>query len=523
MRPLVSLCLFALTAAASAGPRYDVVIRGGRVVDGIGTAPYFADIGVAKGRIAAVRRGLPAGKVEIDARGQVVCPGFIDVHTHSESIASMPEAENFIRMGVTSIVTGNCGGSAVDMGKFLRDVDRGKIAVNVAALVGHNSVRNAAMGGSFDRPPTAEELEKMKALVDRAMRDGAVGLSTGLIYLPGTFSKTEEIIELVKAITPYDGIYVSHMRNESTKMREALEEVFRIAREAGVRAHVSHIKRTGKPTWGTAPEHVSLIEKARADGLDITQDQYAYTASSTGIGANLIPSWAREGGREKYLQRIADPATKAKIIAEMKEELKADQRDDFTFAVIASYRTDTSLNGKTVVEAAKLKRGSDSVDDQIELILETEKNGGASGVFHEMREDDLLTFLKHPNTMVASDSGPRRKGVDVPHPRGYGNNARVLSRYVREMKLLPLEEAVRRMTALPATVFRLRDRGILKEGAWADMVILDPERVRDTATFNAPHQHPDGIRAVLVNGKVVYRDSALTSERPGKALKRIDN
>src|SRR5688572_6395921 len=383
MRFLLSIWLSIwIISGASAGPRYDVIIRGGRVVDGIGTAPYFADIGVNSGRIAAIRRGLPGGKVEIDARGQVVCPGFIDVHTHSESIANMPEAENFIRMGVTSIVTGNCGGSALDIGKFFRDIERARISVNVATLVGHNTVRNAAMGGSFDRAPTAEEREKMKSLVERAMRDGAVGLSTGLIYLPGTFAKSDEIVDLAKAIAPYDGIYVSHMRNEGMKMREALEEVFHIAREAGVRAHVSHIKRTGKPTWGTAPEHVALIDKARASGLDITQDQYAYTASSTGIGANLIPSWAREGGREKYLQRISDPATKARIVTEMKEELKADQREDFTFAVIASYRTDTSLNGKTVVEAAKLKRGSDSVDDQIELILETEKNGGASGVFH---------------------------------------------------------------------------------------------------------------------------------------------
>ncbi len=524
MRYLLSLSLCLLTVAdVSAAQRYDVVIRGGRVVDGIGTAPYFADIGVKKGRISAIRRGLPAGNVEIDARGQIVCPGFIDVHTHSESIASMPEAENLIRMGVTSIVTGNCGGSALDLRKFWRDLERGKTTVNVATLVGHNTVRNAAMKGSFDRPPTAVELAEMRALVNRAMRDGTIGLSTGLIYLPGTFARSEEIVELAKVIGPYDGIYVSHMRNEGMKMREALEETFRIAREADVRAHVSHIKRTGKPTWGTAPEHVSIIENARANGLDITQDQYAYTASSTGIGANLIPTWAREGGGEKYLQRIADPATKARIVAEMKEELRADQREDFNFAVIASYRTDTSLNGKTVVEAAKMKRGSDSVDDQIELILEIEKNGGAGGVFHEMREDDLQTFLKHPNTMVASDSGPRRKGVDVPHPRGYGNNARVLSRYVREMKLLPLEEAVRRMTSLPATVFRLHDRGILRDGAWADIVVLDPERIRDTATFSAPHQYPDGITAVLVNGKVTYRNNAMTGERAGKALKRIDN
>jgi N-acyl-D-amino-acid deacylase len=488
----------------------------------MGTAAYFADVGIRRGKIEAVRRGLPAGKAEVDAGGHLVTPGFIDVHTHSESLPTMPEAENFIRMGVTSIVTGNCGGSSTDVNDFYRSLERARAAVNVATLVGHNSVRRAAMGGDFNREPTLEELGKMKELVDRAMREGAVGLSTGLIYLPGTFAKPEEVIELAKAIAPYDGIYVSHMRNEGAKMKDALEEVFRVARGAGVRAHVSHIKRTGKPNWGTASEHVALIDRARSEGIDITQDQYAYTASSTGIGANLIPSWAREGGREKYIQRIADSATKARIVAEMKQELKDDQRQDYSWAVIASYRHDPSLNGKSVLEATRLRRGSDSVDEQIELILETERNGGAGGVFHEMREDDLLAFLRHPNTMIASDSGPRRKGPDFPHPRGYGNNARLLGRYARDMEVMRLEEAVRRMTSLPARVFRLRDRGIIREGAWADLVVLDPARIRDTATFEAPHQFPEGIRAVVVNGQVVLRDGNMTKARPGQPLRGMD-
>ena len=517
---IVFALLVAWLLLPAARPNYDLVIRNGRVVDGTGAPAFYADIGVNRGKIAEIRRGLASGKNEVDAAGQIVTPGYIDVHTHSESIGRMPEAENFIRMGVTTIVTGNCGGSAPDIAKFLRDVEKTGTTVNVATLVGHNTVRSRAMGGSFDRAPTSAELEKMRAAVDRAMKDGAVGLSTGLIYLPGTFSKTDEIVEAAKALAPYDGIYVSHMRNEGMKMREALEEVFRIAREAGVRAHVSHIKRTGKPSWGTAGEMIALLEKARREGVDVSQDQYAYTASSTGIGANLIPAWAREGGREKYLERIAEPASKARLVKEMREELALDQREDFAFAVITSFGSDPSLNGKNIVEAAKLKRGSASVEDQIELILEIEKTGGAGGVFHEMNEEDLRSFLRHPNTMVASDSGPRRLGNERPHPRGFGNNARVLARYVRETGLLRLEEAVRRMTSLPAGVFRLRDRGILKEGAWADLVALNPDQIQDTATFDDPNQYPSGITAVVVNGEVAFQKGALSGKRPGKALRR---
>jgi len=359
----------------------------------------------------------------------------------------------------------------------------------------------------------------MKALVEQGMKDGAVGLSTGLIYLPGTFAKTEEIIELAKVASAHDGIYVSHMRDEGPEIFNALNELFRIAREAAIRAHVSHIKLSGKASWGRARQVIEAIEKARADGLDITQDQYAYTASSTAL-SQLIPQTAREGGAEKFLERVKDPEQKAGMVREMKAKLRRGKRRDYAYAVIADYEKDPSLNGKNIVEAAKLKRGSDSLDDQIELILEIHRNGGATGVFFGIDEKDLRLFMQHPNTMFASDSGVRKFQEGVPHPRGYGNSARVLARYARDLKLLRLEEAVRRMTSLPAVTFRLKDRGQLREGDWADIVVFDPSKIQDVSTFTDPHHYATGFAAVLVNGVVVVRNDQHIGARPGMIVRR---
>ena len=499
---------------------YDVVIRHGRVVDGSGNPAFYGDVAVKGGRIAAIGRITGNAKTEIEANGLIVAPGFIDVHTHADDIADMPRAENFVRMGVTTLVLGNCGGSTLDVAGLFRAVERKDVAVNVATLVGHNDVRKKAMGGSFDRPPTAAELATMRKLVERAMKDGAVGLSTGLIYLPGVFAKTDEIVELAKVAAAYDGIYTSHMRHEDSRIYEALDEVFRISREAHIRAEVSHIKLSGPSCWGQADKVLAYIEKARAEGLDVTHDQYAYTASSTGI-SQLIPDSFFDGGQKKFLERLADPEQKAKMAAEMKRGLKTKGRDDFAYAVVASYKHDKSLNGLNIAEAAKAKRGSASVDDQVEMILEIQKNGGASGVFHGMSEEDLQMFMRHPNTMIAADSGLRKFGQDVPHPRGYGNNARVLGRYVRELKVIRLEDAIRKMTSLPADTFHLAGRGELRAGNWADIVLFDPGKVQDTAQFNDPHHYPLGIPYVLVNGVVVLKNGEHTGAKAGQALRHV--
>lgn len=510
--------LASLVSASLYAGSVDLVIRHGRIIDGTGNPAFFGDIAVAEGHVVAIGRVTDQGKLEIDATGQVVAPGFIDVHTHADDVADSPKAENFVRMGVTTIVAGNCGTSTLEVGKFFRTLDRAKLALNVATLVGHNSVRKQAMGGDFDRPPTAAELDKMRALVDQAMKDGAVGLSTGLIYHPGVFSKTDEIVELAKVVSRYDGIYTSHMRHEDTRIYQALDEVFRVAREAHLRAEVSHIKLAGQPAWGQAEQVLAYIEKARSEGLDITQDQYAYTASSTSL-SQLIPDHATEGGHAAFTARMADPEQKAKIIAEMKENIHSKKREDYAYAVIASYKHDASLNGLNVVEAAKAKSGSDSLDAQIALILDIQAHGGASAVFHGMNEDDLKIFMRHPNTMVACDSGIRILGEGVPHPRGYGNNARVLARYVRELKVLRLEDAIRKMSSLPASTFHFANRGLLRPGYWADIVVFDPEKVQDNASYKDPHHYATGFNYVVVNGVPVIDNGRHTGAKAGQGLR----
>lgn len=516
---LVAAGTLVFSAAFAAAESYDLIVRNGRVIDGAGNPAFFADVAVKDGKVAAIGRRLAgaAGR-EYDAGGLIVAPGFIDVHTHAENIRRLRDAENFLRQGVTTLVLGNCGGSVTDVAGLFEDLANDPSSANVATLIGHNSIRRQVIG-NVDREPTAAELAEMRALVDRAMRDGAAGFSTGLIYQPGSFSTTEEIVELAKAVTAYDGLYVSHMRSESLAIFEALDELFTIAREADIRAQVSHIKLSGNASWGQADEVLARIEAARAEGLDVTQDQYAYTAASTGL-RQLIPSHAREGGRERFIERMADPEFKRSVMMEMAANIERNRRGDYTYAAIASYRANPSLNGLRIPEAAKRVRGSDSLEDQIELILEIEANGGGSGVFHGINADDMLTFMRHPNTMFASDSAIREFQAGVPHPRGYGNSARILARYVRENDILRIEEAVRRMTLLPAAVFRLENRGVIRPGAWADIIVFDPDIVQDHATFTEPHQYATGFRFVFVNGVLTVENDTHTGARAGMPVRR---
>ncbi|MDO8540437.1 MAG: D-aminoacylase [Opitutaceae bacterium] len=511
--------VIALVPLAASGQEYDLVLRGGRLIDGTGAAAHAGDVAVRDGRIAAVGTFAGRGKTELMVEGRVVAPGFIDVHTHAEDVAELPAAENFIRMGVTTIVTGNCGGSKLDVAAFFAEIERTGVSLNVATLIGHNTVRGQVMGGSFRRPPTKEELAAMCGLVERAMKAGAVGLSTGLIYLPGTFSKTDEIVELAKVAAAHGGIYASHMRHENAQIVSALEEVAAVARGAHIRAEISHIKLGGGPVaWGRADEIIAWLERARASGLDLTQDQYVYTASQTGISSR-IPDEALEGGAQLFRQRIGDPARKARFVDDMKSTLKKNQQPDYGFAVISDFPPDRRLNGKSIPQAAKFVRGSDSIDDQIELILDLEARGGADAVFHGVDENDLQKFLVQPLTMIASDSGVRRFRHGVPHPRGYGNNARVLGHYVRELKLLSLEDAVRKMTSLPAQIFKLKNRGELRTGFVADLVIFDPETVGSAATFDDPHHYATGFSDVIVNGTPVIRAGEFMAARPGRPVR----
>ncbi|MGI8965324.1 MAG: N-acyl-D-amino-acid deacylase family protein [Limisphaerales bacterium] len=507
-----------LTAFSARTEMYDVILRHGKIADGTGQPIYSGDVAIKDRHIAAIGTVLGDAKKELDIKGFLVAPGFIDVHTHAEEIDELPLGENFGRMGVTTIVLGNCGGSVAHVGEFFSKLEQIKISPNVATLIGHGTVRGKIMGGSFMRPPTEDELSKMKMLVEQGMKEGAVGLSTGLIYLPGVYAKTEEIIELAKVASAYDGIYATHQRSESDEIFKSLEEIFRIAREAKIPAEISHIKLSGKSNWGQTAEVIAAIEKARATGLQITQDQYAYTASSTTL-SQLIPDAAKEGG--KFSERISDPDRKGKIIAEMKETLRKRGNKNYAYAVIASNKYDKSLNGLDVAKAAQKKFGSSSLDSQINLIFEIEKNGGATGVFHGMSETDLEHFMEHTNTMFASDSGVRKFNESVPHPRGYGNNARILARYVREKKILKLEEAIRKMTSLPAKTFQLQNRGELREGNWADLVVFDPTTVQDNATYNDPHHYATGFKYVFVNGVMVVENDEHTGAKPGMPLRHL--
>ncbi len=516
MKSIAFILALAAFAANQAPNQYDLLIKGGRVVDGTGNPAFFADIAVRNGNIVKIGRNLGVAKSTLDAKGMIVAPGFIDVHTHAENVTKLRDAENYIRMGVTTIVVGNCGGSVENVGAFIREVD-GKVAVNVATLIGHNTVRAKAMKGSFDRPPTPAELTQMKIAVDNAMRQGACGLSTGLIYLPGTFAKTDEIVALAKVANQYDGIYATHMRNESDEIFKALNEAFTIGREAKIRVQVSHLK-LGKAGWGNTEKVLETLKQARDQGLDVTQDQYVYTASSTNL-TQMIPSWAREGGKEKFRQRLKDPAVKQRMVDEMLKNLQLRSDKDYGYAVIARYSAKPSLQGLTVPEAASKEKGDDTLESQMEFLFDVEAGSGASGVFFGMNEEDIKTFMQLPGTMFAADGACREFGRDVPHPRSYGNNARVLGRYVREFKAITLEEAIRKMTSLPASSFRFQDRGLIKPRMAADIVVFDPATVNDRSTYDDPHHYAEGFKHVVVNGVPVIRDGKKTGKRPGRALR----
>ena len=512
------LLLSAATPFAQTAQQYDIVIINGRIVDGTGNPWFRGSIAIKDGKIARVGRFENADtKFVIDAKGQIVAPGFIDVHTHTEDIYTNPNAENFVRMGVTTLVTGNCGGSALDVGEFLGRIKTKPLAVNISTLIGHNTVRSKVLNLE-NRAPTAEEQAAMNALVEKAMKDGAVGLSTGLIYLPGTFAKTEEVVELARAAAKHGGVYASHIRDEGTEVVKAIEEAISIGEQANMPVEISHFKISSKALWGQSPMTLGLVKAARSRGLSVTIDQYAYTASSTSLDSR-IPSWAIAGGREEGKKRLADPQTREKVVKEMKEDLKKKKFKDYEYAYVASYRANPEFNGKNIKEIAKIARGKDSLDAQIEQFFEMYEKGGASMVYRVMGEEDVLNIMREPFTMIASDSGVRQFGSGVPHPRGYGNNARVLGKYVRELKLISLEDAIRKMTSLPAQTFGFRDRGQLREGFAADIVIFDDAKITDKATFESPHQYAEGFSSVIVNGKVVFNDGKMTGEMSGTALR----
>ncbi|RAJ97669.1 N-acyl-D-amino-acid deacylase [Larkinella arboricola] len=503
------------------GQSYDLVIKNGRVVDGTGNPWYYADIAIQNGKVARIGQ-IPAtdAKTVIDAKNQIIAPGFIDVHTHVEgSLQDRPGAENFLYDGVTTLVTGNCGSSATNLRLFYDSLRINGFSPNLASMIGHNTVRLKVMKMAF-REPTAKEQAEMEALVEQAMKDGAVGLSTGLIYTPGTYARTPEIVNLAKMASRYGGVYASHMRNEGQEVKKAIEEAIQIGREAQIPVEISHFKVASKPIWGSSAETVGMVEAARREGLDVTVDQYPYTASSTSL-SSIVPSWALADGDSATLARFRDPATRTKIRKEMLDGLKKNDRKNYDYAVVAYYPADTTFNGLSINKINQKLGRKNKAETEADLVLELMEKAAMKRiqmVYHTMSEEDVATIMRYPNTMVASDAGVARYQSGMPHPRGYGTNARVLGRYVREKKVIPVEEAVRRMSSLPAQRFKLDDRGILRPGYAADLVIFDEKTVSDQSTYEAPHAYSTGFSYVLVNGVPVIENGKHNGKRPGQVL-----
>ena len=539
-----------MRAQESGVAQFDLVIRDGHIMDGTGSPWYSGDVGIRDGRIAALGNLTGANaKRTIDAQGRVVAPGFIDMLGQSEvTIMVDPRLPSKIYQGITTEVTGE--GSSIapqndatlqgdmemyrhyglqpdwkTLAEYFARIEKQGIGINLATYVGATQIRRVVIGDA-DRPPSAVELEQMKALVRQAMEEGARGVSTSLEYAPAPYASTEELIALATESAKYGGIYATHMRNESEGIMTALEETARIAREAKTPVEIWHLKVAGKSMWGKMPEVVAFIEKARASGLDISADTYAYTAWNNSLSA-FIPPWAHDGGDAKLIERMKDPTARARIRADMKTYTKTWDNEWMEIPGAESILVSSVLNpalrplqGKRISEIAKMW-GKDPIDTICELLIQDHASTYVS-VFG-MQESDVELALKQPWVSADNDSsGTSPEGIlgqEKPHPRAYGTFPRMLSKFVREEKLLTLPDAIRKFTSLPAQRMRFTDRGVLKNGMWADIVIFDPEKIHDVATFENPNQLSVGMEYVLVNGEPVIDGGKMTGARPGKVLR----
>ena len=516
---LATAPLLAPPAAAQDDAPFDLLIRGGRLVDGTGNPWVRGDVAVRGDRIARIGH-LPDATADrvIDAAGLVVAPGFVDPHTHAvRGIYDVPTADNYLLQGVTTLTEGNDGASPWPVGEHLARIDATRISPNWAVFAGQGTIRRRVMG-SEDREPTPEELERMRTLVARAMEEGALGLSTGLFYVPGSFSETDEVIALAEVAGRHGGIYISHMRDEALRLLDSVRETIRIGEEAAVPVQMTHHKAISRDMWGRSADSLALVDAARARGVDITIDQYPYTASQTSITA-VVPQWAQAGGTGELIARLRDPETRRRIREEIVYRIEHDRGGgDPANIVIGLCPWDRSLEGQSLADILAGRGVEPSVAHAAELVMEIIERGGARAIYHAMDEGDVERIMRHPATAIGSDGGISVFGESVPHPREYGTFARVLGRYVRERGVLTLEEAVRKMSGATAQRIGLRDRGLLREGFFADIAVFDPERIVDRATFEQPHQYAEGVEYVLVNGVVVVDGGDHTGARPGRVL-----
>ncbi|MGH9314896.1 MAG: N-acyl-D-amino-acid deacylase family protein [Vicinamibacterales bacterium] len=520
-RAVVGLLMVGLAAAGKLQPApFDLLVRGGTVVDGMGAPRFRADVAVRGDRIVRVARdGIqPADARQVlDAGGLVVAPGFIDHHAHIQTtIHQHPLAENFTRQGITTILASlHSGDQPWPLARYMAEL---KVAPNVGFFAGHSWARTKVIGLA-NRAPAATELEQMKSLVEQSMQAGALGLSTGLVYVPANYATTEEVIELAKVAARHGGIYVSHMRDEAAGLLDSVAEVIRIAREARIPGQVQHHKAVGKPQWGWSAKSLAMIDAARTEGLDVTLDMYPYTASSTGSSV-LFPQWALAGGRDAFAKRAADPATRAKLEADMKRIFTVERGGaDLANIQFRTLPSDRRYDGRTLADLARDRGLPDTIEAGIQLAIELQLKGGFSAIYHSMDENDVVRIMRHPLTMFDTDGDPVGYGIGHPHPRSYGTFPRVLGRYVRELKVLTPEDAIRRMTSMSADQIGQRERGRIAEGMCADLTVFDPATIADRATYTDPHQYSVGIHHVIVNGVPIIRDGVLTGATPGRVLK----
>jgi len=519
---LMALSLLTLlSSCVTTRPTYDVLILDGTIVDGSGAPAYEGDVAIVGDEIVKIGdlNGANATRV-INASGLTVVPGFIDLHTHADrNIRDNPDAENYLHQGVTTILGGNCGNSPVDLDEYFRSVQNTGIAVNLGMLIGHNKVRDHVMGND-NRAPTPAEQMQMEDLVKTAMDEGAFGLSTGLIYLPGTYSETDEVIALARVVSAEGGIYASHIRNEFELLVEAIEEAITIGFEADLPVQVSHIKVADNTMWGDSTDILALFKTARAGGLDIAIDQYPYTAGSTGL-ANVFPTWARAGSREDFQARLDNPETRARIKADTIKKLNgARAAGDLSRITIASFKGHPEYSGKTMAQVTRLNGREPNIENGAEVAMEILYEGEGSAIYFMMVEEDVRNFMQAPFTSIASDGSAVAFGEDVPHLRNYGTYPRVLARYVRDEGILSLEQAIHKMSALPASRIKLTNRGTLAQGMIADIGIFDFETVRDNDDWAHPHQYASGFQYVIVGGTPVIDKGIRTEAFSGTVLKK---
>jgi N-acyl-D-amino-acid deacylase len=544
----LALALPAL-AAAQEPKMYDLILRNGTLYDGSGGKPVTGDVAIQGDRIAAVGSlGNAKGRTEIDARGLAVSPGFINMLSWAtESLLVDGRAQSDIRQGVTLEVMGEGFSMApltdamkkemveqqadikfdvawTTLGEYLDHLVSRGIAPNVASFVGATTVRIHEVGYA-NRPPTPEELARMRKLVSQAMEEGALGVGSSLIYAPAFYAGTDELVALCEEAAKYDGMYISHMRSEGNRLLEAMDELIEISRRAKIPAEIYHLKAAGQPNWGKLDAAIKKVEDARAAGLKITADMYTYTAGATGLDA-AMPPWVQEGGYEAWAKRLQDPATRARVAQEMKTP--TDAWENFFVAagpekmILVGFKNEKlkPLTGKTLAEVAKM-RGKPAEEVAMDLVVEDGTRVGT--VYFLMSEDNVRRQVSLPWLSFGSDAeAATNEGVFLksnPHPRAYGNFARLLGKYVRDEKVIPLEEAIRKLTSLPATNLKIRDRGLLKEGYFADVVLFDPAKIQDHATFEKPHQYATGVKHVFVNGIQVLKDGEPTGAKAGRVVR----